>query len=70
MTVLKGIRKRLLITAKRKKNSTLTKCRKIKKIGFLSKKCRKIVYCGQQKFSFKAVILSLWSFVEALGRPE
>ena len=77
MTVLKGIRKRLLSTAKilnckMKCFFKIDKIQKSEKTGFLSKICGKNVFCGQQKFSFKTVILSLWSYfsVEALGRPQ
>ena len=72
ITVLKGIRKRLLSTAKRNSFSKLTKSRRVKEIRFSSKICRKTVFCGQPKLSFKTVILSMWySFiVESLGRPE
>ena len=61
MTVLKGIRKRLLSTAKRNSFSRLTKSKRVKEKVFLSKTCGKHVFCGQQKFFFKTVILSLWS---------
>ena len=72
MTVLKGIRKRLLSTAKRNSFSRLTKSKRVKEKVFLSKTCGKHVFCGQQKFFFKTVTLSLWSsfIVEALGRSE
>ena len=41
-------------------------------MGLLSKYVEKNVFCGQQKFYFKTVILSMWSsfIVEALVRPQ
>ena len=40
--------------------------------GFFIKNMKKKVFCGQEKFSFKIVILTLWSsfIVKALGRPQ
>ena len=49
-TVLKGIRKPLLSTAKTNSFSKLEKSRKVKEIGFLSKICGKIVLYGQKSF--------------------
>ena len=47
MTVLKGIKKLLLTTAKPNYFSTLTKSRRVKEMGFLSKLWGKYVFCGQ-----------------------
>ena len=41
--------------------SRLTKSRRVKEMGFLSKICGKKYFCGQQKFSFKTDILSRWA---------
>ena len=59
MTFLKFIRK-------------LKKSRSVKEMGSLSKICGKNIFCDQQKFTFKTVILNLWSsfIVEPMWWPE